>query len=104
MKSLFENITNFLCSSWLDNEILNQEEYAKADAEVDRMQARLKEAGVADEVKAVFDDCIDSYIKLMTLNVNLAYKQGMKDLAAFIAGLYNVDVDGQQVFTSTKES
>lgn len=104
MESLFENITNYLCCSRLDNAILNQEEYAKADAEVDRIQARLKEAGVTKEVMILLDDYIDSYINLMTLHVNLAYKQGMKDLAAFIAGLYNVNVDGQQVFTSTKES
>ena len=50
----------------------------------------------------LLDDYIDSYINLMTLHVNLAYKQGMKDLAAFIAGLYNVNVDGQQA-ASEKE-
>lgn len=104
MENLFEEITNFLCSSWLNNDILNQEEYAKADAEVDRMQARLREAGVSKEVITLLDDCIDSYIQLMTLNVNLAHKQGMKDLAAFIAGLYNVGMDGQQVAASESES
>ncbi len=104
MENLFDKITDFLCNSWLNNAILNQEDYAKADAEVDRMQARLKEAGLPKEVMTLLDDCIDSYIQLMTLNVNLAYKQGMKDLAAFIAGLYNVGVDGQQAVASESES
>ena len=102
MESLFENIANYLCCSRLDNAILNQEEYAEADAEVDRIRARLIEAGVTKEVRMLLDDYIDSYINLMTLHVNLAYKQGMKDLAAFIAGLYNVNVDGQQA-ASEKE-
>lgn len=102
MENQFEKIANYLCNSWLDNDILNQEDYAKADAEVDRMQARLNEAGVSTEVMEVIDDCIESYINLMTLNIKLAYKQGMKDLAAFIAGLYNVDVAGQHAAASEK--
>ncbi len=104
MESIFENITNYLCCFRLDNEILNQEEYAKADAEVDRIRARLKDAGATKEVMMLLDDYIDSYINLMTLHVNLAYKQGMKDLAAFIAGLYNVNADGQQAAASESES
>lgn len=104
MESIFENITNYLCCSRLDNAILNQEEYAEADTEVDRIRARLIEAGVTKEVMMLLDDYIDSYINLMTLHVNLAYKQGMKDLAAFIVGLYNVDVDGQQGAASENES
>ena len=87
MESIFENITNYLCCSRLD-----------------RIRARLIEAGVTKEVMMLLDDYIDSYINLMTLHVNLAYKQGMKDLAAFIVGLYNVNVDGQQAAASENES
>lgn len=88
---IFEKISNYMCGCWLADGIMKQEEYIRADREVDKMIAQMDKLGLTKETEKIIYDFIDSYVNLMSVNVNLAYKQGMKDLTAFIAGLYNAN-------------
>lgn len=69
------------------------ETYLQADAEVDKMHDKLNGIRLSKEIKETVDEFLNSYIYLMTLTVELAYRQGMKDLADFTASLMDFNIE-----------
>ncbi|MDE5892226.1 MAG: hypothetical protein K2H45_04800 [Acetatifactor sp.] len=93
MDNLFEQVSDYLSNSYLNEEIMNNEAYLQADAEVDKLHEKLRGIDISKETKEVIDEWIDSYINLMMINVELAYQQGMKDLTDFIVSLMKFNID-----------
>lgn len=92
---IFERVTNFLCNARLDDIYFENEEYVRADAKVDEIMAKIAKGEITKADEVMMNEYIDSYVYLMTLQTQLAYKQGMKDLAAFTATLFDVNIEDQ---------
>lgn len=93
MDNVFEQVSEYLSNKNLNEVIMKCEAYLQADAKVDKLHDKLKEMHLSKEIKETVDEFLDSYIYLMTLTVELAYRQGMKDLADFTASLMNFNIE-----------
>lgn len=93
MDNVFEQVSEYLSNKNLNEVIMKCEAYLQADAKVDKLHDKLKEMHLSKETKETIDEFLDSYIYLMTLTVELAYRQGMKDLADFTASLMNFSIE-----------
>lgn len=93
MDNVFEQVSEYLSNKNLSEVIMKCEAYLQADAKVDKLHDKLKEMQLSKETKETIDEFLDSYIYLMTLTVELAYRQGMKDLADFTASLMDFNIE-----------
>lgn len=93
MDNVFEQVSEYLSNKNLSEVIMKCETYLQADAKVDKLHDKLKEMQLSKETKETIDEFLDSYIYLMTLTVELAYRQGMKDLADFAESLMNFNIE-----------
>jgi len=93
MDNVFEQVTEYLCNAHMNEVLMNNKTYLQADEKVDKIQSALREMVISKETKEVINQYIDAYVRLMTINVELAYRQGMRDLADFVMSVLRFDIE-----------
>ena len=86
MDNVFEQVSEYLSNKNLNEVIMKSEAYLQADAEVDKLHGKLKGMQLSQETKETVDEFLDSYIYLMTLTVELAYRSGASCIRLWKSG------------------
>lgn len=82
LETIIENLTN----ERLDSLVRNIEKYKQAEQEADRTMSILEETLNQEQQKA-FNDYLSAENHRASVYTEISYKQGMKDVVAFLIGL-----------------
>lgn len=85
LKIITENLTN----ERLDSLVRSIEEYKQAEQEADRMMSILEETLNQEQQKAL-NDYLSAENHRASVYTEISYKQGMKDVVAFLVALMDV--------------